>query len=77
MKTQGFLILILVVAFTAGAQTNPGPALQWSETEHTFGSIEKGTPVSYTFQFTNAGESPLTLTSVKAFLRMHGSCLHP
>ncbi|NJM24217.1 MAG: DUF1573 domain-containing protein [Bacteroidia bacterium] len=41
-------------------------ALTWNETTHDFGQIKKGTPVSHEFTFTNNGNSPLVISSVKA-----------
>ncbi len=33
--------------------------------EHDFGTIEKGVPVSYTFEFENEGDAPLIVSNVK------------
>lgn len=39
--------------------------LQWNETVHDFGQIEKGKPVSYEFTFTNTTDQTVMLTKVK------------
>ncbi len=43
-----------------------GPAFKWNETEHDFGKIKKGVPVTTTFSYTNVGKAPLSVTDVKA-----------
>jgi hypothetical protein len=43
-------------------------AIKWVETEHNFGKITKGTPVSAEFKFTNASTEPLIISNAR------GSC---
>ncbi|MBI3143619.1 MAG: DUF1573 domain-containing protein [Bacteroidetes bacterium] len=43
-----------------------GPQITFTKTTHDFGKIPQGKPVSYEFEFTNTGDAPLVLTSVKA-----------
>ncbi|MCF6353313.1 MAG: DUF1573 domain-containing protein [Cyclobacteriaceae bacterium] len=43
-----------------------GPLFVWEATTHNFGKIEKGTPVNHLFNFTNKGDVPLVISSVKA-----------
>lgn len=38
----------------------------WTATSFDFGKIEKGTPVTHEFTFTNAGNEPLIISSVQA-----------
>lgn len=66
MKKLLFLLAILVAPLFAMAQSGKAPAFQWSEKEHDFGKIKKGTPVSTTFTYTNTGKAPLSVTDVKA-----------
>lgn len=41
-------------------------AFGWEKTEHDFGTIAKDVPVTHKFTFTNKGNAPLIITSVKA-----------
>lgn len=67
MKKLLFLLAILVAPFFAMAQSaGKGPAFKWNETEHDFGKIKKGVPVTTTFSYTNVGKAPLSVTDVKA-----------
>lgn len=43
-----------------------GPLFSWENTTYNFGEIEKGTPVEHLFNFTNEGDVPLIISSVKA-----------
>jgi hypothetical protein len=67
MKKLIFLLAILVAPFFAMAQAGgKSPAFKWSETEHDFGKIKKGVPVTTTFTYTNIGKAPLSVSDVKA-----------
>lgn len=37
----------------------------WAETQFDFGTIEKGTPVTHSFEFRNSGDAPLLISNVK------------
>ncbi len=37
----------------------------WAETQYDFGTIEKGSPVTHSFEFRNSGDAPLLITNVK------------
>ena len=52
-----FLISFLFVSVICFAQD----AVKFSSMNHSFGKIKKGTPVSYTFSFTNTGTRPLVV----------------
>lgn len=39
------------------------PEITFDAVEHDFGTIEKGTKVEHTFQFTNTGKAPLVITN--------------
>ncbi len=72
-----FLMFLLLVAVSLQAQQlavinnteKPAAAvLQWEATEHSFGEIKQGAPVSASFSFTNTSNVPLRIKEVK------GSC---
>ena len=42
------------------------PEMSFEETEHDFGTIEKGVPVEKVFTFTNTGEAPLVITNASS-----------
>ena len=67
------------LTYIANAQTNtitsvatdktsqPVPeVVSLKETEHSFGKIPQGKPVTYVFEFTNTGKTPLKLDNVQA-----------
>ena len=67
MKKPFILILgIAAVLTTLCAVGLPLRAVfGWTETAHDFGTIKHNVPVDYEFKFTNKGESPLVVSSVK------------
>lgn len=64
------LTLSLILLFTI-LQSFKDPALVfsakvvWMENSYDFGQIEKGSPVSYNFEFRNTGNAPLLVSNVK------------
>ena len=40
--------------------------IQFTKTEHDFGSLPQGKPVTWEFEFTNLGKEPLVLENVSA-----------
>lgn len=42
------------------------PSMTFEQTEHDFGTIEKGTAVEKVFTFTNTGEAPLVITDASS-----------
>jgi len=42
------------------------PTITFDKTEHDFGELENGTPVSTVFSYTNTGKSPLVITDIKS-----------
>lgn len=42
------------------------PAFVWEESVFDFGKIKLGEPVTHEFEFTNSGQEPLVISSVKA-----------
>ena len=78
MKKLVFTLCGVIIAFFAIAQQlaqnvnhNNGlsfdeAAFSWAATEHQFGKIKVGTPVSHEFTFDNTGTAPLVISSVQA-----------
>lgn len=62
-KTLALAAFVFSLA-TAVAQTS-GPQLVWEKSTHDFGTVQEGSVVSHTFQFTNKGKEPLILTAVQ------------
>ncbi len=67
------LIAIGFVAFTQAQETktvsadgNTGAKIKFEKLEHNFGTIKEGTQATVTFTFTNVGNEPLVLNSVRA-----------
>lgn len=68
MKTKNlfFTLIALCVATVVVASTLA--SFKWIETDHDFGKISQGKPVTVQFQFTNSGGEPLIVSDAK------GSC---
>jgi uncharacterized protein DUF1573 len=68
MKKLAAIIFFVGIAWIAGAQTETPKtdALLLKESEHDFGMIPQGKPVTYVFQVVNTGTTPLTLENVQA-----------
>ncbi len=56
----------VVVAAERDSQEIVYPAIEFNETEHDFGEIVNGTPVSTVFTYTNVGRAPLVVTDIKS-----------
>jgi hypothetical protein len=68
MKKLATVILFTGIAWIAGAQTDTlkTDALVLKETDHDFGMIPQGKPVTYVFDIVNTGTTPLKLDNVQA-----------
>lgn len=68
MKKLAAIIFFVGIAWISGAQTETPKtdALLLKESEHDFGMIPQGKPVTYVFQVVNTGTTPLTLDNVQA-----------
>jgi hypothetical protein len=68
MKKLATVILFTGIAWIAGAQTDTlkTDALVLTETDHDFGMIPQGKPVTYVFDIVNTGTTPLKLDNVQA-----------
>jgi len=68
MKKLATVILFTGIAWIAGAQTDTlkTDVLVLTETDHDFGMIPQGKPVTYVFDIVNTGTTPLKLDNVQA-----------
>jgi hypothetical protein len=57
--------VLLGITLSSNAQTSQKAEFKFNKEKHDFGKIVEGTPVGFTFEFTNIGEEPLILTEVK------------
>lgn len=65
--TTFLLPLLIFVAFTAQGQTTSNAAeISFEEKVFDYGTITKGADGNHTFTFTNTGNSPLVIESVKS-----------
>ena len=65
--TTFILPLLIFVAFTAQGQTTSNAAeISFEEKVFDYGTITKGADGNHTFTFTNTGNSPLIIESVKS-----------
>lgn len=63
------LLFVAVIATTSFvSKNNFGAFFAWEKTTHDFGKIVQNKPVTYVFEFTNTGDSPLVITNAQ------GSC---
>ena len=56
MKTFILILLVLVPTFARGE-----PTIVFQSEKHDFGSVKKGEPLEYTFEFRNAGSDDLII----------------
>ena len=72
MKRFLIVSLLFVAGFSAYSQTNAAAPLvkteilSMKETQHDFGKIQQGRPVTYEFSLTNIGKEDLVLENVQA-----------
>lgn len=67
-----FALIVMSAGFAqqgASSETavviSPTAAFRWSETTHDFGKTKVSQPVGFEFRFSNAGQTPLIISSVK------------
>lgn len=56
----------IVAAAERDASASKFPVIEFNETEHDFGDIEKGKSVETTFVYKNTGDAPLVITDIKS-----------
>jgi len=59
-------VAILATQISYSQETGGGDSLVFESTEHNFGDIAKGSDGNCVFTFTNTGDTPAVLNSVKA-----------
>lgn len=64
MKKVTIIFFASFIAFVAYCHS--AAVFNWNTTQHDFGTIAKGNPVSHEFEFTNTGSEALIVTSVAA-----------
>ncbi|HPS83421.1 MAG TPA: DUF1573 domain-containing protein [Bacteroidales bacterium] len=60
------LMLALPLVYVSAQNVATGPVISFEKLTHDFGTISKGTPVSYDFVFTNTGKEPLLLSEPRS-----------
>lgn len=68
MKIKPYFFTLAVLCIATLAMAGTLASFQWTETDHDFGKIPQGKPVTIQFQFTNAGSEPLIVSKAT------GSC---
>ena len=66
MKRSLKISLSILPLLAIFAFASPKAAIEWSFTEHDFGSIEQNVPVTIDFEFKNPGMVPLIVLDVKS-----------
>jgi hypothetical protein len=75
MKKIFASVLFVVATCTMSCSQTPaasdenkafGPAIEFKDTEHDFGTIQQGGDGAYSFVFTNTGTDPLILSNVRS-----------
>ena len=62
-----FLVLgCLAILASVGAQPKIDELIKFDSVSHDFGKVQKGTPVSVEFKFTNPGKKPLIIEDATA-----------
>lgn len=61
-----FFIPFCSKALSAHAREAYSTVIRWTGLVFDFGEIRQKTPVSHTFKFTNAGDEPIVISSVRA-----------
>lgn len=71
MKKIAFVAVLTILASSVMAQDgalfemkDPGPFIEFTETEFDFGDIKSGEKVAHTFEFKNSGDAPLVISNV-------------
>lgn len=64
MTMKRCLVALSLMVFSGTAPMMAQAVLKFEKTSHNFGTFKESTPVSYTFNFTNAGDEPLIINQV-------------
>lgn len=68
MKTKNLFFTLVVLCVATVVVAGTLASFKWTETDHDFGKISQGKPVTVQFEFTNTGGEPLIVSNAK------GSC---
>jgi hypothetical protein len=68
MKTKPYFFTLLALCLATLVMAGTLASFHWTETDHDFGKIPQGKPVTVKFQFTNTGSEPLIVSKAR------GSC---
>ncbi len=68
MKTKNLFSTLIALCIATVVVASTLASFKWTETDHNFGKIPQGKPVTVQFQFTNSGSEPLIVSEAK------GSC---
>ena len=68
MKTKNLFFTLIALCVATVVVAGTLASFKWTETDHDFGKIPQGKPVTVEFQFTNSGGEPLIVSDGK------GSC---
>lgn len=68
MKKSLFFTSLAIIGVASVLLATSLANIRWADTEHSFGQIKQGNPVSATFTFTNSGQTPLVISNAR------GSC---
>ncbi|WP_128546597.1 DUF1573 domain-containing protein [Larkinella soli] len=61
---KAFSLFVVFFAITTVAFAQKG-VLKFSSESHDFGKVPQGTPVTYTFEFTNTGTDPVVISNAQ------------
>ena len=60
MKIKHYFFTLLPLCLAPSPMASSLATFQWTETDHDFGKIQKGKPVTASFEFTNTGRNRLS-----------------
>ena len=61
-----FILVVCLSVFNASGQTTKGPVIKFESDVHDYGTMYQGADGSCEFRFTNVGDEPLILSSVRS-----------
>ncbi|MEM7655785.1 MAG: DUF1573 domain-containing protein [Bacteroidota bacterium] len=66
MKAHSIILTIVAITLALSLQAQNAPKIEFDNTTHEFGTLQKGDPAEHTFTFTNTSDAAITLQRVKA-----------
>ncbi|MFD1143803.1 DUF1573 domain-containing protein [Larkinella insperata] len=61
---KAFSLIVVFLAFATVSFAQKG-VIKFTKESHDFGKVPQGTPVTYTFEFTNTGTDPVVISSAQ------------